>query len=475
MSIDPRPARGKNAPENQPDAHPASQPGPKPKSRVAGVDAYRGLVMFLMLAGILHLADVAQEFPNDPVWQFLGYHQSHVEWTGCSLHDLIHPSFTFLVGVSLPFSLAGRIRHGQSVWRMTGHAAWRALVLIWLGIFLRSIGHEHTIYTFIDTLTQIGLGYLPLFFIGLAIYHPGALRGAEPNSRRAAIRAALPWIALAVILVGYWAAFALYPLPTADFDYEAVDVPRDWPYHFSGFAAHWNKNSNIGWAFDRWFLNLFPRSDVFMANPGGYSTLNFIPHLGTMILGLIAGRWLQGLAVETAKSTPAQRLRLFTSHSDAIGNAAAAARRLAAPPKSASAVLARMVIVGVLCLAAAMALDAAGICPIVKRLWTPSWVLFAGGWAFLFLAAFYLIVDIWNWRAWTFPLLVIGMNSIVAYCMAELLLDRFIVDSFHTHFGPRAFQALGSAYEPLLSGLAVLAVYWLILFWMYRRRIIVKI
>ena len=57
----------------------------------------------------------------------------------------------------------------------------------------------------------------------------------------------------------------------------------------SGFAAHWDKNSNLAWAFDTWFLNLFPRKQPFVGNGGGYATLSFIPTLATMILGLMAG------------------------------------------------------------------------------------------------------------------------------------------------------------------------------------------
>ncbi len=64
----------------------------------------------------------------------------------------------------------------------------------------------------------------------------------------------------------------------------------DWVHNFQGFAAHWNKNTNLAWAFDTWFLNLFPPDGWFTFNGGGYATLSFIPTLGTMILGLIAGR-----------------------------------------------------------------------------------------------------------------------------------------------------------------------------------------
>ena len=72
------------------------------------MDTYRGLVMFLMMAEVLSLSRVARAMPENPFWRFLAHHQSHVAWIGCSLHDLIQPSFSFLVGVALPFSLASR-------------------------------------------------------------------------------------------------------------------------------------------------------------------------------------------------------------------------------------------------------------------------------------------------------------------------------------------------------------------------------
>src|SRR5262245_47063606 len=99
-----------------------------PPIRLASVDAYRGWVMFLMMAEVLHLSQVSRAFPDNPVWAFLARHQTHVEWTGCTLHDLIQPSFSFLVGVALPFSLAARSARGQRRGLMILHAAWRALI-----------------------------------------------------------------------------------------------------------------------------------------------------------------------------------------------------------------------------------------------------------------------------------------------------------------------------------------------------------
>ena len=84
------------------------------QGRLASIDAYRGFVMFLMMAEVLRLSRVARAVPESGFWKFLGWHQSHVEWVGCSLHDLIQPSFSFLVGVALPFSIASRAARGQS-------------------------------------------------------------------------------------------------------------------------------------------------------------------------------------------------------------------------------------------------------------------------------------------------------------------------------------------------------------------------
>lgn len=387
-------------------------------ARLTSMDAYRGLVMFLMMAEVLHLGRVAAAHPESLFWRFLALHQSHVEWVGCTLHDLIQPSFSFLVGVALPFSLASRASRGQTTAEAWMHAAWRSLVLILLGVFLRSVGREETRWTFEDTLSQIGLGYLFLFALG-------------GRSMRVILAA------LGLVLVGYWLAFLLYPLPPAGFDYAAVGVPPTWTQHASGLAAHFNKNSNLAWAFDTWFLNLFPRSTPFTHNGGGYSTLSFIPTLGTMILGLIAGRWLR------AEMSARERLR-------------------------------RLLLAGAAGIAAGLLLHAVGLIPLVKRIWTPSWTLFSGGCCFLLLAGFYWLIDQRGWRRWAFPLVVIGMNSIAIYVLVHLI-DGFLLDAVRTHFGKDAFSILGESKASLVSGGYLLVVFWGMLYWMYRRKLFLRI
>src|SRR5580658_7134479 len=127
-------------------------PPPAAPPRLVSLDAFRRFVMLLLMAEVIRLATVAQALPGNPFWAFLAHHQTHVEWIGCSLHDLIQPSFSFIVGVALPFSIANRLARGQPKAGMTAHALWRSLILVFLGIFLRSVGHEQTYFTFEDTL-----------------------------------------------------------------------------------------------------------------------------------------------------------------------------------------------------------------------------------------------------------------------------------------------------------------------------------
>ena len=230
-------------------------------ARIVSIDAFRGFVMFLMLAEAMRLWTLHDAFPASRFWALVAYNTTHVPWQGCSLHDLIQPAFSFLVGAALPFSIASRRARGDSVGHLLRHAIWRSVALILLGIFLRSLDRPRTYWTFEDTLTQIGLGYTALFLLAFT-----------PRRVQVAVFVA--------ILVGFWAAFALYPLPGPAFDYARVGVPPDWPHLYTGFLAHFNKNSNLAWAFDVWFLNLFPREAPFRFNGGGWSTLELHPHAG---------------------------------------------------------------------------------------------------------------------------------------------------------------------------------------------------
>jgi predicted acyltransferase len=428
--------------------------------------------MLFMASGGLALPQVAKQFPDSPIWRFLAFNTDHVLWVGCSLWDLIQPSFMFMVGVAMPYSIASRRTCGDSEPKIIAHVLYRAVILVLLAIFLTSNWSKRTEFVFTNVLAQIGLGYAFLYLL---------------LGRGMRVQLAV----LAIILIGYWLAFAYWPQPyDAYFDPHAVGwddhwqktIPRDslftsspyyhppyrtkdnWPdmddwYEQNGLPgafAHWNKNTNVAAAFDVWFLNLFPRSEPFVFNKGGYQTLNFIPSLGTMLLGLMAG----------------EMLRTSRSKWRKLGWLLAAST---------------------VCLALGW-LAGEFVCPIVKRIWTPSWVLYSAAWTFAMLAGFFWIIDIQGWRRWAFPLIVVGMNSIAMYCMAQLM-KGWIAHSLQIHMGPFALPSLtylvkpvlgwmnlavdplwlNNTFGPLVQSAAVLFVLWLICLWMYRRGVFLRI
>jgi heparan-alpha-glucosaminide N-acetyltransferase len=423
---------------------PVEKPAPKPKSSASGkstrlvsLDAYRGFIMLALAAGGLGLSQVAKQTLNpaaDPnafhFWSAVAHEFSHVEWPkadanwwgliNCTFWDLIQPSFMFMVGVAMPYSYAVRRDRGDSFLRMLFHAATRSFVLVVLGVFLASNSHHETNFLFTNVLAQIGLGYTFVFL----------LVGRSPI---------LQVVAILAILGGYGYAFYACPLPPPDANYAAVGMSAD--RMLPGVMAHWSENVNWAGEVDRWFLNLLPRSEVYMFTKGGYQTLNFIPSIATMLLGLMAGELLR------SGKTPKAKL-LWLS----LGG------------------------VGLMIAGLALGLT---IIPIVKRIWTPSWVLFSGAWTLWILAAFYGLVDVRGYKRWTFPLVVVGMNSIVMYLMSQLL-PGWVSHTLKVHFGPKAFEHVKWGdqvllYGPIIERGAIMLVLWLFCWWLYRQKIFVRI
>ncbi len=410
-------------------------------TRLISLDAYRGFVMLAMASGGLGLAAVASHTPTTIFLDRIAHQLDHVPWRGCVFWDLIQPSFMFIVGVAMPFSYMARRERGQSERSLFVHALWRSFVLVLLGIFLSSAWSSRTNFTFVNVLTQIGLGY---WFVYLML-------GRSMTTQ---------FLVATAILMGYWALFAAYPTPTGRIDPMEIGMGVDWD-RLSGFPAHWEKNTNIASDFDRWFLNLFPRPKPFEFNEGGYATLNFLPSISTMLFGVLAGRWLRS-------------------------------------PRNDRSKVVGLVLAGAICLVVSSALDpvssgvksfqsdALVICPIVKRIWTPSWVLYSTVWTTWMLAAFYGVIDVAGYRRWAFPLVVVGMNSIAMYVMAQLMKGWVgeqlqvhlgtLFDWLHDQFGvPFEGTLFAGPYGPLLESVSVLFVLWLICYWLYRQRVFFRI
>ena len=391
---------------------------PATPARLAALDAFRGAILLLMASSGMGLPQLAGEFPGNAVLGFLGRQCEHAEWAGCTAWDLIQPAFMFMVGVALPWSVANRRARGEGFGSMFSHALRRSLVLVLLAVFLTSAWSRQTEWSFNNVLAQIGLGYPFLFLLAFA---------GETTA----------WIGIALVLGVSWGAFALHPIPPPGFDWASVGVPEGW-HHLPGFGAHWEKNANLAATFDRWFLNLFPREAPFAWSGGGYTTLNFVPSIATMAFGLCAGRLLRSEELELGIK------------------------------------LRRMVLAGVAGMVLGQILDLSGVCPSVKRLWTPSWALFSGGLVTLLLAGFVAVIDLVGWKRWAFPLVVAGMNPITLYCLWQLS-GGFVRETLKTHLGRHVFEAAGAPFVPMLERVSVLLAFWGILLWMYRRRIFIRL
>jgi predicted acyltransferase len=430
-------------------AHRAPVPTERP-GRLLALDAFRGAVMLTLVSGGLGLAAFGAD-PAALAWcdgtvcagpwrRFLAglvHHFSHVPWTGCGFWDLVQPAFMFMVGVAAALSLDRRRADGEPPLRTARHVLARAAALVALGVFVDSAGHDRTAFVFTNVLAQIGLGY-PLVCL---------LAGRGPRVQLAT--------ALAIAVVTH-AAFLLFPLPPPDLDPAAVGRSPDWR-PLTGLAAHFDKGTNVFHWFDaRWlgvgFLNLFPRAEPYRFTPGGYQTLNFVPATITMILGLVTGE----LLLRRRDGAAANRW-LFRA--------------------------------GAVCLACGLALDGHlwpgcgftwSLAPAVKRIWTPSWAVYSAGWSLCMLAAFHWLVEVRGLRGWTWPLVTVGMNSLAAYLLA-MLLQPWIVRTLRAHLGADIFAGrIGPlTYPPecgpVVQAVAVTLVVWLVLRWMERRRLFLRL
>jgi predicted acyltransferase len=271
---------------------------------------------------------------------------------------------------------------------------------------LRSLDAPATNWTFEDVVTQIGLGYVPLFLLWWCGWR-------------------IQVAAIVAILIGTWLLFAAWP----------VDPSASNPY--TGFFAHWNILGNPGQYIDQWFLNLFPRHAIFVKNDGGYYTLNFVPSIATMTIGLLAGNVLRAKSTATIK-------------------------------------MLQLSIWGLVLVVGGLLMQAGGICPIVKKIWTPSFVLISGGLCLWILAALYYLVDVRRWQRIAFPARVVGMNSLAMYVMIHTL-SGWIAMNLKTHLGTKVFAISGRAYEHLWLNMSVGMCLWLICYWMYRRQLFLRI
>lgn len=400
-------------------------PPPDPPERLMSLDALRGFDMLWIIGGDAVLLRFCEWI--DPVFHSLLKDQlEHVDWQGFRFYDLIFPLFLFLVGAVLPFSLP---KYG------TGAAAYRriirrTLLLVLLGIICNGLFQLRFVVTdggvHID-LSQIRLAGV-LQRIGIC-YGLAAVIVLNTRPRTQAL-------ITAVLLVGYW--FILNPsiVPGLLPEYSGSECP-----------SCFTKQYNVAGFIDRAYLpgRIMPEYYGYGDNEGLLSTLGA---LATTLLGALAGHWLR------TPHTPGRKV-------------------------------AGLVIAGLACLLLGELWSLLVVndiwtrysgygsltwltryrVPVIKNIWTSSFVLVAGGWSLLLLALFYGVIDGLKWRRWAFPLVVIGTNAITIF-----VVPRFVSFPFARDFFFGGLVRLSGAGAPLVAAAAVLFLKWLFLYWLYRNR-----
>ena len=349
----------------------SSPPLPAPVSqRLRSVDALRGFDMFWII-GAEDLVHGLNKISNNDVARVMAEQLDHEDWEGFHFYDLIFPLFVFIAGVSLVFSLSKTIEtagRAAAVWRVIR----RGVILFLLGIFYYGgFSHDWPNIRLMGVLNRIALCYL---FAGLAFCFfrfKGLL----------AVCAAL--------LVGYWALLAYVPFP----DVRPKPGGAQTICRETGFTnvAQLNlastnlisgvylKGVNLANYVDQKYLPGMKWDGTW--DPEGL--LSTLPAIATCLLGIFAGLLLKTQSVEDRYKV---HYLLFAG------------------------------------LAAVMLGHLWGLhFPVIKKIWTSSYVLVAGGYSALLLGFFYLLIDVWKYQNWCQPFVWIGMNSITVYMASNII------------------------------------------------------
>jgi predicted acyltransferase len=345
----------------------------------------------------------------------------HANWNGFTPTDLVFPTFLFLVGISTVFSTQARLAKGDSRSSLLGHAFRRAIILYLLGLVVNSFPFFHlATMRFYGVLPRIAICYLIVAVFYL--YRPSWKDKA---------------VVAGVCLLGYWILMRFVPVP-------GYGVPT----HQISLL---DKNANLAAWLDR---QIFAPHHLYEGVRDPEGLLSTIPAIATTLIGLLTGIWL--------RST-----RPIAQKARAIAWAGCAG------------------------------LLSGGLWnftfPVNKKLWTSSYVLYAAGWSLLLLALSIYLIDILSARRsppasddqirkrYTI-LLVFGTNAIAAYVLSELLPGA--LNLFHPRPGVAFLRWFylsilsNLPYAPMASmvySILFVAVCWVPIYVMYRRRIFLKI
>jgi predicted acyltransferase len=372
--------------------------------RLMSLDAFRGIT----IAGMILVNNAGDGYAA--YWPL-----KHARWNGWTPTDLVFPFFLFIVGVSMVYSFASRLKRGESRPHLMLHVVKRSAILFAIGVFIvNSFPNRYNLHhiRIEGVLQRIAVCYLICSVLVLW------------TGRRAQLAA------ISICLIGFWVLMRFVPVP--GFGVPTHDIPL------------LDRDRNLAAWLDRKLL----LGHLYEGTRDPEGVLGTIPALATTLIGVLTGEWLRS---------------------------GASAKRKAA----------WMLAMGAVGLAAGKFFDL--WFPINKKLWTSSYVLFAGGFALVCLAICYWLLDVREKRGrWTVPIIVFGANAIAAYTFSEALAN--VLDTYHVQLASggvlnwqeltyqRVFAPLASPPDAsLLYSLAYVLFCWLFAWLLYRKRIFIKV
>jgi predicted acyltransferase len=227
---------------------PSPSPAPFEKQRYLPLDAYRGLIMILLVSDGFGFS----ELTNHPVYGVIANQFHHRPWGGAVFYDLIMPAFLFMMGVAMPYSLGRRRERGADRRHLLAHVAKRSVSLVIISWILISIEYKHPHIQFHNVLIVVAFTYFVCFIL------------MQLKLRYQAI------VAL-VLLVGHSALYLLFPGPDGAFQ----------------------QMTNIGAVIDRASMGRTYFMPAFLYQRAPFVNLNLIPEIATVLFGVWTGNLIR--------------------------------------------------------------------------------------------------------------------------------------------------------------------------------------
>ena len=390
------------------------------------VDALRGFDMFWIL-GAGSLAKSLQSITDNDWTSLLATQLTHVRWEGFHFYDLIFPLFLFLVGISIVFSL-DKVRDEAERSKVFGRIFKRSLALFVIGIFYYGgLSKPWPAIALGGVLHRIAACYLIASLLYLAF----------PKMRHLAILSI-------VILLGYWAMLLWIPFPDVKLEPREIQaiarsIQSDSSWAIARSVEQTTRGSleegrNLVNFVDFLFLP-GRKAQTYYINEGLLSTL---PAVVLSLIGIMTACWLKCTSI-----TPSNK---------ALGLA------------------------GIGCLLVAAGYGWSYQFPLIKRIWTSSFILMAGGYSLMLMAIFYWLIDVRGWRRWCQPFVWIGANALTLYVVAEIvdfpqLALRFVGGDVRDFLDRQVVDGCGNLVAALVG---LLLVVFLARF-LYRRKIFLRV